>query len=323
VSIQLEGLDPAAQVVVEELPGGVRDVVFVGGTGRSGTHVLGSLLGRHSRYRNVPIESRFHCNKKGFPDLLEGRATLERFLDKLRNFWWHRVRVDGQPRGLYNVVRRKRFEAAVSEFESAYGRDPVAACRALFIALLWPMADEDGKPGLVEMSSHNIRQAPTLRRLFPEARFVHTVRDGRDAASSVTTKTWGPDNVIDGIDWWADRLRRIDVGVRGEEDGAEYTLPADRLHVIVLDDLVHGDREPTYTGLLGFLGLDDESTIREFFDDRMSPSTAHKGRWAEDVGRLARRRVLRKYERTLEALREEGNHCAPKLIASYERRAGG
>ncbi len=319
----LEQLDPEAQVAVEELPGGVRDVVFVGGTGRSGTHILGSLLGRHSRYRNVPIESRFHCNKKGFPDLLEGRVTLHGFLDKLRNFWWHRVRVDGQPRGLYNVVRHKTFESAVEEFEPAFGRDPVAACRALFIDLLWPMADADGKPGLVEMSSHNIRQAPTLRRLFPEARFVHTVRDGRDAASSVATKTWGPDNVIDGIDWWADRLRRIDVGVRGEEDGADYSLPAERLHVVVLDDLVHVDREAAYASLLGFLGVEDEAAIRGFFDGEMSPSTAHKGRWAEGLGPIARRRVLRRYERTLEQLRAEGNHCAPNLIASYERQKDG
>jgi hypothetical protein len=319
MSTELEQLDPAAALDAEDLPGGAREVVFVGGTGRSGTHVLGALLGHHSRFRNIPIESRFHCNRKGFPDLLEGRVTLEVFLDKLQHFWWHRVRVDGQPRGLYNVVRRRAFEAAVEEFEPAYARDPVSACRALFIDLLWPMAEADGKPGLVEMSSHNIRQAATLRRLFPEARFVHTVRDGRDAASSVSTMTWGPDNVIDGIDWWADRLRRIDVGVHGEEDGADYSLPADRLHVVVLDDLVHGDREPTYTALLGFLGLEDEQPIREFFDGRMSPSTAHKGRWAEGMGRLQRRRVLRKYVRTLEGLREEGNHCAPDLIASYER----
>jgi len=321
--VELEQPDPAGALEAEELPGGARDVVFVGGTGRSGTHILGALIGRHSRYRNVTIESRFHCNRKGFPDLLEGRVTLERFLDKLRNFWWHRVRKeDGQPRGLYNVVRRKRFDAAVSEFETAYPRDPLAACRSLFIDLLWPIADADGKPGLVEMSSHNIRQAPTLRRLFPEARFVHTVRDGRDVASSIATMTWGPENVIDAIDWWADRLRLIDVGVRGEEDGADYSLPADRLHVVVLDDLVHDDREDAYAALLGFLGAEDEPTIREFFDVRMSSSNAHKGRWAEGIGPLQRRRVGRKYERTLERLSEERNHCAPALIAAYERDRG-
>ena len=49
---------------------GGRDLVFVGGTGRSGTHILGRLLGSHARFADVPIESRFHCNKRGMPDLL-------------------------------------------------------------------------------------------------------------------------------------------------------------------------------------------------------------------------------------------------------------
>ena len=80
------------------------ELVFVGGTGRSGTHAIAQLLGRHSRLADVPIEARFHCNKRGMPDLLEGRITLQGYIAKLRGFWWHRVRVDGQPRGIYNPV---------------------------------------------------------------------------------------------------------------------------------------------------------------------------------------------------------------------------
>src|SRR5919109_285696 len=192
------------------------DLVFVGGTGRSGTHVLGRLLGRHPRLAGVPIECRFHCNKRGMPDLLGGRVTLAGFVEKLRDFWWHRVRIDGEPRGL-----------------------------------------------------HNVREAQTLLRIFPEARFVHAVRDGRDAASSVTTKTWGPDGIAAGIDWWADRLRAIDAGVRGEEDGSAYALPPERLCVVVLDELVGGDREENYARLAGFVGAEGDSAMRDFFDRRM------------------------------------------------------
>ncbi len=321
MSADMTELDPGAELDSEELGGGTRDVVFIGGTGRSGTTVLGSLLGHHSRYRYVPVESRFHCNRKGFPDLLEGRVRVEVFLDKLRDFWWHRVRgEDGQPRGLYMVMLRAQFDAAVETFEAGYSRDPVAACRRLFVDLLWPLADDDGKPGIVEMSPHNIRQAPTLRRVFPEARLIHTVRDGRDVASSIATMTWGPDNVLDGIDWWAERLRLIDVGVRGEEDGADYTIPQDRLQVLVFDELVDGDREAAYAALLDFLGLEDEPGLRGFFDAEMSAESAHRGRWAEGMSWPARRRVTRRYERTLEALSAEGNHCAPALVASYEGR---
>ena len=99
---------------------GGRPGASIGGTGRSGTHVLARLLGRHPRFAEVPIESRFHCNKRGMPDLLGGRVTLDGFLEKLRDFWWHRVRVDGQPRGLYNLLTRKQFDAALERFEDVY-----------------------------------------------------------------------------------------------------------------------------------------------------------------------------------------------------------
>ena len=298
---------------------GHADLVFVGGTGRSGTHVLARLLGSHPRFADVPIECRFHCNKRGFPDLLEGRVTLAGFLEKLRGFWWHRVRVDDQPRGLYNLMRRRDFDAAADRFERSYHDEPVTACRALFEGLLRPVAELEAKPGLVEMSSHNTKEAQTLRRLFPAARHVHTVRDGRDAASSVSTKTWGPDRIVPAIDWWADRLRAIDEGVRGEEDGGSHPMGPDVLHTVVLDDLVGGDREATYAALLDFCGAEDDPAMRAFFEGEMGPGAAHRGRWAKGLGRIERARVRRKYERTLGALSDEGNHVAASLQAAYER----
>jgi len=294
-------------------------LVFVGGVGQSGTHVLARLLGRHPRFAEVPIEARFHCNERGIPDLLGGRVTLAGFLSRLRDFWWHRVRVDGQPRGLYNLLTRKQFDAAVGHFEVDYPSEPVPACRQLFVDLLWSLAAQHGKPGLVEMSSHNVREAQTLRRLFAEARFVHAVRDGRDAAASVTTEAWGPDSILKAIDWWADRLRAIEAGVRGEEDGATYALGPAELCVVVLDDLVWGDREGEYGRLLDFLGVDDDVAMREFFEDRMQPAAAHLARWREGLGRIERRRAQRRYEAALEALEREGNQVARPLIDAYER----
>ncbi len=299
--------------------GSPASLVFVGGTGRSGTHILGRLLGSHAHFADVPIESRFHCNKRGIGDLLEGRVTLTAFMDKLRGFWWHRVRVDDQPRGLYNLMRQADFDTAADRFERGYHDEPVTACRRLFDDLLWPVAALQGKPGLVEMSSHNIKEAQTLRRLFPAARHVHTVRDGRDAASSVTTKTWGPERIVPAIDWWADRLRAIDAGVRGDTDGSSHTLGPGELHTVVLDDLVGGDRESAYGALLGFCGVADDAGARAFFDGEMGAGAAHRGRWSRGLGPLAAARVRRKYERTLRALADEENHVAGPLLDAYER----
>ena len=295
------------------------EIVFVGGTGRSGTHILGRLLGAHAQWADVPIEARFHCNKRGMPDLLEGRISLATYLEKLRNFWWHRVRVDDQPRGLYNLMTQASFDSAVERFEASYHDDPVESCAELFRGLLWRVGEQEGKPGLAEMSSHNIKEAQTLRRLFPQARFVHTVRDGRDAASSVTTKTWGPDRIVTGIDWWADRLRAIDAGVRASDDGATFFLRPEQMHTVVFDELLGGDRDARLAELLGFLDADEDASMREFFERQMGAEAAHKGRWAEGLGAVGRARVRRRYERTLDELGAEGNHVAGPLRKAYER----
>ena len=295
------------------------ELVFIGGTGRSGTHALARLIGHHSRFADVPVEARFHCNKRGMPDLLEGRITLAAYLAKLRGFWWHRVRVDGRPRGLYNLMREADFEAAAARFEAAYPDDPIRACRGLVLDLLGPVAARAGEPGLVEMSSHNVKEAQTLLRLFPEARILHALRDGRDSAASVTGKTWGPASIGAAIDWWAERLRQIERGVRGEEDGAGYSIPADRFSVVLLDDLVGPERERVYAELLAFLGVGDEPGIREYFDGSVHAEAANAGRWRRELGPVTRVLADRRYRRAVAALEREGNHAAAPLRAALER----
>jgi hypothetical protein len=184
--------------------------------------------------------------------------------------------------------------------------------------LLGPLGRRRGKPALVEMSSHNVRQAQTLLRLFPDARIIHALRDGRDSAASVTGKTWGPGNVAAALDWWADRLRAIDRGVGGEEDGAPYGIPAGQFQVVLLDDLVAGGRQRGYEDLLRFLGIEDERAMRTFFERSLTPEAAHIGRWRHQLGPLGRARVDRRYRRLLRALDSEGNHAAPPLLAALE-----
>lgn len=292
--------------------------VFIGGTGRSGTHALARLLGHHSQLADVPIEARFHCNKRGMPDLLEGRITVATYIEKLRGFWWHRVRVDGRPRGLYNLMTQADFDAAVDRFEERYRADPIAGCRALVVDLLGPVATRAGKPAVVEMSSHNVKEAQTLLRLFPDATIIHALRDGRDAAASVTGKTWGPDSAVAAIDWWADRLRAIERGIRGEEDGAAYDVPRDRFRIVLLDELVGDGREGAYAGLLELLDLPDEPAMRSYFEAEVTPEAAHVGRWRQQLGVAGRFRLRHRYERVLAALEAEGNHAAPPLRALLE-----
>jgi hypothetical protein len=302
------------------------ELLFVGGTGRSGTHVVSQLLANHSQWARVPIEARFHVNPQGFPDLLAGQVTPEQFLRKLKRFWWRRIRAGEvapvvarriafgrKVRGLHKVVERDRFDAAVAEFERTAPADLDLACRNLFLDLLWPIAAEAGKPGLIEMSCFTIAESPTLIRLFPDAKLIHTVRDGRDAGSSKVSKRQKrshPRDGSEGIRWWEGRLRKIEAGVRD--------LPEGRLLTISLDELVDGDREDVYSQILDYLGIEDEPAMREFFDGEMSASAAHKERWREGLDEAQQAALVRDYEMTLDRLERENFHCATQLRRAYE-----
>jgi len=310
-------------------------LVFVGGTGRSGTHIVARLLGEHSRFATVPIECRFHCNPRGLADVVTGRAAPEEFVRKLRRFWWHRVRLGGRAtvrlrrlagrdgdeakvRGLHKITTRDRLEEAIAEFEERCSSDVVQASRDLFFHLLDPIAAEQGKPVLVEMSCFTIASAPGLGRIFPEARFVHSVRDGRDSGSSKVSKRQKehhPTDVASGVEWWAQRLRLAEEGVRGLPDAGE------RLHVVGLDELVWGDRERSYEELLEFLGVSDEARMRRLFEEEMNADAAHRERWREGRSGDEQRAIVSAYESVLERIEREGYHCAEILRRSYERTA--
>lgn len=303
-------------------------IVFVGGTGRSGTHVIARLLGNHRRFALVRVESRFHVNPQGFPDLLDGTVTPEDFLKKLKTFWWRRVPA-GSPlpaiapwftlgrgdRGLHKVMPRQRFRDAVERFEAGVGTEPIeVSARRLFLDLLWPIAEEEETRGLVEMSTHSVARAGMLARLFPESGLIHIVRDGRDAGSSKTgrrQREHHPSDEVEGVAWWLERLERAERAVASAPDGYVLTLS--------LDEMTIGDRDAEYERLLGFLGGQDARAMRRYFDEQMNAENANRGRWQRDLDDAERQAVVNAYEQAIQQLVEQGYPSGALLRSVYER----
>jgi len=148
--------------------------VIVLGVGRSGTTLLRVMLDRSSELA-IPYETFF------VPQLAHrhgSRPKLDEFLDDL-----------GRLRTLYDwgitpddVRPRLREGMTTSE-----------AIAAIFETY----AERQGKPRWGDKTPLYMQQLPLLERLFPDAIWVHLVRDGRDAALSFlelpegfTGKTW-------------------------------------------------------------------------------------------------------------------------------------
>ncbi len=167
------------------------------------------------------------------------------------------------------------------------------------------------------MSCFTIAAAGGLGRIFPEARFVHSVRDGRDSGSSKVSKRQKdhhPTDATSGIDWWEGRLRLAEDGVRALDDPS-------RLHVVCLDELVWGDRDASYEGLRSFLGVDDEPVMRTFFSEQMSAGAAHRERWRDGHGQEEQEAIAAAYAEALDRIERDGFHCAELLRRSYGRTA--
>lgn len=307
------GARPLPEPANRDLP-----IVFVGGTGRSGTHVVARLLGRHSRLLNISNEVRFHVDPGGFPDLLAGRTSADRFVRRLRGRWWRGLALQRLSlRGLFRHVDPGAFDDACAAFRRDFDEAPEAACRALFFALLGPLAVAAGKPGIVEQSCDTIAQAQTLHRLFPEAKFIHVVRDGRDtAASRVAQARWlaRPRTLSQGIEWWDGRMRRIDVGVRA--------VPNDQFLAVSLDELVELRRRATYHRLRRFVELKQEPLMRRFFRQQMSGSHGNVERWRRRMSPDRQRLIGERYVAVLDGLERDSINGYRMLRRVHSARAG-
>ena len=290
-------------------------ILFVGGTGRSGTHIAARLLARSPHYSLIPVECRFHTDDDGFPGLLAGEVTKSRFLRRLRGSWWRGFQTN-RIRGLHRFVPRERFDRAVEAFDASFEADRHAACRRLFFDLLWPEAEDADPPadGIVEQSCDVIAQAPVLLELFEEARFVHIVRDGRDASASRVAQTRGlvyPRTRRQGLEWWEARIRRIDAGARAIPDG--------RLHELELGQLLTRGRRPALRRLAYYAGIRPDHRLKRFMRNRMSPASANQERWRQGLSTGEQAEIDASYRAVLEGLERDGVSCAPLLRRAYER----
>lgn len=270
--------------------------VFIGGSPRSGTHVVGRLLARHPAYCLVPTEARFHAARGGLPDLLAGRTTLEAFLARCRGDWWRRPGLR-RDRGLYLVIERETLEAELARFQAHFDSDPWGASRGLAANVLGAAAPR-GQRSFVEATGSNVASAPTLSRLFPGARFLNMVRDGRAVAAGMLNNREMTDDPLRALAIWSRRVRSA--------HAAAGSMPRESMLTLELERLVARDRACSYARLVEFLEVGDDESMRGFFDERISAAAAHFGRWRERVSPQVAGQIDQRHGELLEALGREG-----------------
>lgn len=154
-------------------------LLFLVGCPRSGTTLLQRMLDAHPLL-TVANDTHFipRALEKTSPDLVA------------------RVQTNGDvlltPQ-LYEAVQSyHRFgRLGLSEQDVANACDGASSYRQFVARLYHRLADRNGKPHSGEKTPDYVRRMPLLHALFPRARFVHIIRDGRDTALSI--RNWAED----------------------------------------------------------------------------------------------------------------------------------
>lgn len=206
---------------------------FIVGSARSGTTLLRLMLNAH-RDVAVPPESRF------VTELWTGSSDVDaaRFLDALESH-----------------ARFRAWELPIDAVRAEIGPVTTLPYADAIAAAYRAYAHARGKSRWGDKTPRYVEHIPFLARLFPDGRFVHLVRDGRNVALSYADVPFGPKNVAQAADLWA---RRVSAGV-----DAGRSLEPGRYIEMRYEDLVH-DVEGRTRALCDFLDLSFDEGMLDY-----------------------------------------------------------
>ncbi len=193
-------------------------MIFNFGAQRSGTFWLQRIVTAHPDVSAIPSETSLFSH---------GIAPLqERFQ--------HAARSSPQVGKIY--IEREALRDALRDF-----------CDAAFEPYLDPNASF-----LAERTAVHVRHLGLIAEVYPDAHFIHIVRDGRDVARSLTAQPWSDATIASAADEWKDSIRAA----------REAGLPPDRYREVRYETLIERPRE-VISELYGWLGLAVTDAILE------------------------------------------------------------
>ncbi len=140
---------------------------------------------------------------------------------------------------------------------------------------------EPGAQRVAERTPHHVHSLGLIAEIYPDARFVHIIRDGRDVARSLASRDFGTESVAEGAAEWRESI----LAARAAD------LPPDSYREVRYEDLVL-DPAGAIAQLYGWLGLDTspgvikralrESRVAANFDPARPEAVT--GKWRDDFG---------------------------------------
>ncbi|MEV4243927.1 sulfotransferase [Streptosporangium canum] len=210
--------------------------IFIVGCPRSGTTMLQLMTHAHPRIA-IPPETRFmvaaYQRRLHFGDLNDPahRRELAEWVVNRRQSRFHDLGLEGE-----EVV--EQIVAGPSTLGSALG------------IVLRAYAARHGKPRWGDKRPSYFQHIDVLLRLFPDAQFVHLIRDGRDCVASLKEMPWYSGSVYSAVAAWAEAIDFARHGAPKLPEGSYHELRYEDLttdpeaHLRRLCDFLEEDFDP-------------------------------------------------------------------------------
>jgi hypothetical protein len=275
--------------------------VFVGGTGRSGSTIVGDLLDHHPAITvTIPMEVRFITGNNGIVDALAkagkpaGLKAAELAVDRIHNRWFFRT----ENVGLHTSMSREFVTETTDRYLAHFENSPQHASQVLVYSIMEKVALGCDAERWVDTTPANARKANLITPIYPQQKVIVMVRDGRDVAASFVHQDFGPSDVFEAVALWEKRMIKSDQAVKRCAAGVVLTLD--------LQDLVVTERDASLDLILEHCELEDSLEMRDWFNTRVTPDGAHAGRWRRDFDDSTCAVIDKVYSDSCDRLRELG-----------------
>jgi len=182
--------------------------VFIGGCERSGTSLLASMLGSTPNYVTTP-ECQFKVKLAHFLDWSqpidqEKIKSAIQFIDHHFRFliWDTAVNEDNYLKNTHEYSLKSLIEHTVQQYS-------------------WQQLNKINPLAWFDHDPYNLKHRKIILEHFPDARFIHIVRDGRAVAASVMPLDWGPNTIYHAAHFYKNSVKH---GLQAESELSQNTI---------------------------------------------------------------------------------------------------
>ncbi len=216
-----------------------RAPVFIVGVQRSGTTLLRLILDSHSRMA-IPFES----------------FVLVEYFQRLSQYNYLADREDFRKLAKDLLASKGICKWSPKVVLEDLDFEECTDCGSLVDEIFSAFARKSGKPYWGDKTPSYLEDMHIINKIFPQAKFIHIIRDGRDVALSLISQKWGPPGFIPALKQWKEKV------YWGRKMGSLLSGP--RYFELRYEDLLESPKQ--WVGaILEFLDLSYEEGMLEKF----------------------------------------------------------